>query len=127
MNVGAVYERGTMSASANETLKDAAIRMRRHNVSSLAVFEEDDLVGIVTERDLTRAIADGRDPARTAIRAYMTMGAVEVHPQMDVSQAAAMMLLLGARHLPVIEEGGMVGMVSARDLLHALTKAAVRL
>jgi len=127
MKVGRIYETGIMAAEAEDTLKAAAMRMRDHNVSSLAVFVRNQIAGIVTERDLTRAIADGADPATTEVRDYMTQGAVEISPDTDVSQAAAMMLLLGARHLPVVEGGRVIGMVSARDLLHALTRAAAKI
>ncbi|MEX2556110.1 MAG: CBS domain-containing protein [Actinomycetota bacterium] len=127
MKVSSIYEPGIMAAETGETLKSAAIRMHDHELSSLAVFERNHLTGIVTERDLARAIAEGADPVMTEVRDYMTEGVVKVSPETDVSEAAAMMLMLGARHLPVFEKGRMIGMVSARDLLHALTKPGARL
>jgi CBS domain-containing protein len=60
------------TAQAEETLEEAADRMSWHQVGALPVFEGQQLVGIVTERDLTAALAEGADPAGTQVSEYMT-------------------------------------------------------
>jgi len=120
MKVDEVYQRTVLSADANESLTDISARMQFHEIGSLAVFEERELVGIITERDLVRAIADGADTDRTPARAYMTRDAIEVSPKTEVQVAAATMIAIGARHLPVAEGHQVVGMISARDLLEVL-------
>ena len=117
MNVGALYRPDVVTAHAGEDLTVAASRMAFHEVGSLAVFDDGSLVGIITERDLARAMADGLDPSSATVREYMTPDPVTVTPDQDVKGAAAMMLDLGARHLPVREGGRVVGMLSIRDLL----------
>ncbi|HEX9892075.1 MAG TPA: CBS domain-containing protein [Actinomycetota bacterium] len=117
MKVSAVYRPDVLTAGAFEDLAEAASRMSFNEVGSLAVFDRGDLVGIITERDLVRAMADGVDPEVTPVDRYMTPDPVTVDPETDLEQAAAMMLKLGARHLPVTEGGRVMGMISARDLL----------
>lgn len=117
MKVRALYRPEVVSADPDEALVDAAGRMQYQEIGSVAVLEHGKLVGILTERDLARALADGIDSNQTAVRAYMTEEPVTVTPETDAAKAAATMLNLGVRHLPVMDEGRVVGMVSSRDLL----------
>jgi len=100
-----------------ESLADAAIRMRDHGVGALAVMEDDELIGILTERDLLWAIADGAPAHATRVGTYMSSPAVVAAPDMDVVAASRTMVEHDVRHLPVVRAGELVGMVSARDLL----------
>jgi CBS domain-containing protein len=81
------------------------------------VREHGRLVGILTERDVARALADGVDPVETVVGEYMTRDPITVTPGTDAADAAVTMLELGVRHLPVTEAGTVVGMLSSRDLL----------
>ena len=103
---------------AGECLADAAGRMRDHGAASLVVVDGGHRpVGVVTERDLLRAMADGLPPRRTPVSACMTAEPVTVTPETDIRETAMLMLAHGIRQLPVVERGVTVGMVSARDLL----------
>jgi len=117
MKVRAVYRQEVLVADSDESLIDVAGRMQFEEVGSLAIIEHGRLVGIITERDLARALSDGVDPVETPVADYMTAEPVTVSPDTEASAAAAAMLDLGVRHLPVMEEGRVVGMVSSRDLL----------
>ncbi len=117
MKVRALYRREVLSAALDETLQEAASRMQFEEIGSLAVLEHGKLVSILTERDLARALADGIDPAATPVSRYMTEEPITVSPDTEAEDAAAMMLNFGLRHLPVMEGGRIVGMVSSRDLL----------
>ena len=117
MKVRALYRPEVVSADPDEALADAAGRMQYQEIGSLAVMEHGRLIGIVTERDLARALADGIDAFETPVRSYMTEEPLTVTPETDAGKVAATMLEQGVRHLPVIEGGLVVGMVSARDLL----------
>jgi CBS domain-containing protein len=101
----------------DETLLGAAARLRRYEVSALPVYRRHRLVGIVTERDVVTAIANGADPATTRVADYMTQHPVTVGPDEDVQVAARRMAELGVRHLPVVDRGQLVGVLSMRDLL----------
>lgn len=104
------------ATSAEESIADAADRMRFFDIGSLAVMDGDALVGILTERDLARAVAD-RSDSELPVRAYMTSDPTTIGADADVVEAGALMLALGTRHLPVKESTRVIGMVSVRDLL----------
>jgi CBS domain-containing protein len=107
------------TAQAQETLEEAADRLSWRQVGALPVFEGQQLVGILTERDLTVALADGADPARTPVSDYMTTAPTVLGPDSELAEAAHTMLALGVRHLPIVRGGRLVGVLSIRDLLDA--------
>jgi CBS domain-containing protein len=81
------------------------------------VYEHHRLVGIVTERDMIAALAEGADPATATVADYMTDQPVTVAPDDDLEVAARRMAELGVRHLPVVDGHQLVGVLSVRDLL----------
>lgn len=118
MKVRDAYERAILGIELGESLRDAALRMHSHAVGALAVYREHRVVGIITERDLLRAVSEATDLGATPIGEYMTSGVVTVTPEHDLAEAASLMVRVGARHLPVVDESGqMLGMLSARDLM----------
>jgi CBS domain-containing protein len=112
--------KSTVSADPRQSLVDAAALMRTHRTSVLAVLDGQAIVGVITERDFMRAIADGRDPASTHVSEYMTHDPRTIEADKRAVEAAAMMIKHHVRHIPVTEEGRVIGFLSARDLL-ALT------
>jgi CBS domain-containing protein len=108
---------GVIAAHPQETLVEIAVRMRDHAVGAVAIMEGDELKGIVTERDLTRATADGLSPRATVAEAYMTPAPLTITAQETVEDAVSRMVERRIRHLPVIEDGRVIGVVSARDVL----------
>jgi CBS domain-containing protein len=124
MKVCARYRAVLVTVDSDESLVDAADRMRWYAVGALPVYERRTLVGIVTERDLTAAVADGVDPARTLVRDRMTPAPATVAPDDEVADAARTMADLGVRHLPVVEGERLVGMLSIRDLIDLGTTAS---
>lgn len=119
MKISALKLEPLLATSPGESIGDAAERMRFYEVGSLAVLDDGSLVGIFTERDVLGAMADRCDPSRTPIVLYMTHGPTTISDDTDIADAAALMLSLGVRHLPVLESGAPVGMVSIRDVLLA--------
>ena len=119
MKVSDVAHHELFTAQAEETLDEAADRMSWHQVGALPVFEGQRLVGIITERDLTAAVAEGVDPARTPVADYMTAAPEVLQPDSELADAAHTMVQLGVRHLPVMQGGRLVGVLSMRDVLEA--------
>ena len=117
MKVQAMLSPGVITAEPLESLADAAGRMRDTKVGALAVMDGEKLVGILTERDLVDAMAEGLSPRVTPVSAYMTPEPTTVDADDECADAALTMLEIGVRHLPVTRDGAVVGMVSARDLL----------
>ena len=103
-----------------QSLVDSAAQMRAHRTSVLAVLDGEAIVGVITERDFMRAIADGRDPTSTHVSEYMTNDPRTIEAGKLAAEAAAMMIKHHVRHIPVTDGGRVIGFLSARDLL-ALT------
>jgi CBS domain-containing protein len=112
-----IYRPGVITASADDSLEQIAARLGEKEVSALVVLDGYRLAGIITERDIVRAVADRRDPAEGTAREYVTMGPATVTLETPLGEVARTMLALGVRHLPVTVAGDVLGMVSARDLL----------
>ncbi|HYX87196.1 MAG TPA: CBS domain-containing protein [Gaiellales bacterium] len=108
-----------LTVEPTATLGEAARAMRRRNVGAAVVFDGDRLVGIFTERDLLRAIADSRHPDVGQVQSYMTSDPVTLPPDHSPSEAARIMSERKFRHIPVMEGDDLVGIVSIRDLMSA--------
>lgn len=101
-----------------QNLSTAAIRMVANSIGALVVVRASRPVGIITERDITAAVADEADPVLTTVAEYMSPDPATVAVDDDTEAVAERMLELGVRHLPVVDElGALTGVVSARDLL----------
>jgi CBS domain-containing protein len=118
MKVSDLHQHELYTAQADESLDEAADRMSWHQVGALPVLEGQHLVGIITERDLTAALAEGADPMLTPVSDYMTAAPEVLGPDSEFADAAHRMLELGVRHLPVVRSGQLVGVLSMRDLLN---------
>jgi len=104
------------------TLRDAARQMHESDIGALAVESDGVLHGIFTERDLTRAVASGAELDWALIEDWMTPYPDSFGPDMSVETAATWMLAAGYRHLPVVEGQEVIGMISMKDILWALTE-----
>jgi CBS domain-containing protein len=112
-----------LSVSPTTNLADIARDMRAEDSDSVAVIDDAKLVGIITERDLVRAIADGLDPTQASAAMVMTSDPATVNLDEDVKVVAVKMMRLGIRHLPVVDEQGKpAGLVSARNLIAVLDR-----
>jgi len=101
------------------TIRDAAAVLMKRSVGALAVVTGRRFVGIVTDRDLVRAMAGGADFG-DPVSDWMTGGPDTVSPDVRVSEAADWLLETGYRHLPVAVGDELLGIVDIRDVLWAL-------
>ncbi|CAM9946602.1 unnamed protein product [Phaeothamnion confervicola] len=105
------------TASANMTVRDAAQAMTKRRIGAVMVVEGARLVGIFTERDLlSKVVALKRDPDTVRLAEVMTRDPDTIGPDETAFAALDMMRKRGYRHLPVMDAGKLVGMVSVRDL-----------
>lgn len=110
--------RPLIHAESSEKVRDVARRMSERNVGAVAVLDSGRLVGIFSERDImSRVVAAGLNPDDTAIAKVMTRDIVVGKPSDDIDMALQKMHAVGCRHLPVVDSGNLVGMISLRDLL----------
>jgi CBS domain-containing protein len=105
-----------VTVGASATVAEAATVMGGRHVGSALVMEEGRLIGIFTERDILRALASDFDAAGHVVDQWMTRDPMTVGPGDPLVLARDVMLDRGFRHLPVIEDGRVLGVVSLRDL-----------
>lgn len=118
MNVSDLMTPAALTDAADDVLSDASAKMWQQQTGSLLITEGDRLIGIVTERDVLRVVAEGHDPKKVSLRDVMTPDPVTVPLSATVREAAGIMFDKWFRHLPVVAENGEVaGIISLRDLL----------
>ncbi|MFY9890634.1 MAG: CBS domain-containing protein [Streptosporangiaceae bacterium] len=116
MQVRDVMTPASVTESPQDSLRSAAERMWRQQTGSLIIAEGERLIGIITERDVLRALALGADPDHTSVDDAMTAQVFTVIPDMPLQDAAREMAARWIRHLPVVENGRLLGVVSMRDV-----------
>jgi CBS domain-containing protein len=118
MLVGDIMHTDVKTAEAEDTFADVAKVMRSNGISSVVVLDKGKkLTGIVTERDIVNLVAAGGDPHSVKVVLGMTRRHLEtIGPKADIAEAADRMVTLNIRHLPIVDRGKVVGIVSIRDL-----------
>ena len=111
--------RDLLSVEPAEAIRDVAQRMVERNLGAVLVLAGGRLLGIMTERDVLYAIGSGCDPDIEPCRDHITWDAVYAHAEWSLEEAAMVMVRGGFRHLVVIEDGDVVGLISVRDLMRA--------
>jgi CBS domain-containing protein len=108
--------RSLLTVSAEATLGDAAAAMAERGVGAVVVLDGESISAILTERDVMKAVAAGKDGS-APVTDWMTRHPDTIEPGDNTDHAASLMIHGGFRHLPVVEDGKVVGMVSIRDLM----------
>jgi CBS domain-containing protein len=118
--LGEVMSRDVVNVAPEDTLGEAAERMAEAGVGSSVVLDGGRLIGILTERDLLRAVAGRVHTSEARVREWMTADPVTADEATSASEAMQTMLEHGFRHLPVVEAGRTIGVVSLRELVQAV-------
>lgn len=124
MKLGALVGGSATVIGPEATLGDVAETLVSDDVGSLGVVADRRLVGIITERDLVRALAAGADPESEVVADWMADSPDTFAPDVEVEDAAHWLLEVGYRHMPVMHEGELLGILSIRDILWAITADA---
>jgi CBS domain-containing protein len=120
MKVSEIMSKTLTIVEPEATLGEAATMMGKRHVGSVIVIEEDRLVGILTERDIVRALSQEHDAPGRPVVEWMSKDPTTTSPETGVKEALRQMVDGGFRHLPVMENGKVVGMVSIRDVAGAM-------
>lgn len=115
--LGELMTRDLLEVAPEDTLGMAAEAMVERGVGSAVVSDFGRLIGILTERDLLRAVAGRVHSSEARVREWMTQDPVTATTSTELEDAARTMLEQGFRHLPVLEDGRAVGIVSIRDVV----------
>ncbi len=111
----------------NTPVSDAARLMRTANKDSLIVYDLGRPAGIVTERDFLRKVtAEGRDPMQVHVGDVVSSPLVTIAPSKPAKEAAALMIKKGIRHLPVVRDGILIGMITLEDFARHKSKEGAR-
>ena len=110
-------EKGVIQVDSDCIVVEAARKMRENKVGALMVLENGELVGIFTERDLmSRVVAERLDPEKVKVSAAMTSSIATVPLETPIREAANLMSQNRIRHLPVLQDGKLCGVISAGDI-----------
>lgn len=113
-----------ITVAPEDTLGEVAERMTKQNVGAVVVKDHGRLIGILTERDMLRAMAARVHTSEARVRQWMTEDPITASPDMTLDEAARVMLDHGFRHLPVVDGSGVLGVVSLRRVLLDTTPPA---
>ncbi len=109
------------TCGANATVAQAARRMTDEGHGAMPITLQGYLIGIITERDILRSVGLGNNPELTKVSDLMTPDPDYLEPDVTIEDAADWMLAAGYRHLPVVQDGKILGILSVKDVLWALT------
>jgi CBS domain-containing protein len=117
-----------VTAAPDESVSQAAVSMSRNGVGAVLVLDGGTLVGVLSERDvLARVVAEGRDPTTTKVMDVATSQVVSVDVDTSLRECAALLQSKNIRHLPVLDGGRPVGILSGRDFFAYLVEGLERL
>ncbi len=121
LTVAEVMSTYVATVEQTTTVQDAVALMAGKNYGALVVTSQGKPVGMFSERDLVkRVVAEGLAPATTQLSSAMTPKIIAAHPADEFKEVARTMYLSNIRHLPVLDQGRLVGIVSIRDVLRIL-------
>jgi CBS domain-containing protein len=111
------------SVSPDISITECVCRMNKQRIGAMLVMEDEQLIGIFTERDaITKVLGAGLEPSYTKVSAVMSHNPIYITPSTTLDEAMAIVSNQRIRHLPVVQNGDVLGMVSSGDLTHWLVE-----
>jgi CBS domain-containing protein len=125
VKVSEIMTKEVVTVGPEYNVADVASVMHARGIGSVIVLEDDRVLGILTERDILKVVGSGEDPKNVAAHEALTDDLITVGPDAPVEQAAREMVRAGVRHLPVVSDEGLIGIISIRDLVRWSVKDVV--
>lgn len=110
------------SIMSDQSLLDAAKQMAECKIGALLVMDKGTLAGIITERDVVKTLANDKNCKEVRLKDVMTTNLLVSKPGDDLDYVMAVMIQNNIRHLPVVDESGLAGLLSMRDVVRVLVK-----
>lgn len=123
MKISEIMTPAAVTEQPGDTLAEAALKMWEQQTGSLLVLEGQKVIGIITERDILKAVAQDADLKVVTVADAMAKDPITCHSSTSLREAAQLMTQHWIRHLPVVEQDRLVGIVSQRDLSGVLAGA----
>ena len=123
--VSSIMSTPAITAEPQASLREVAVVLTEANIGAVVVLAPGRPMAVISERDIVRALADGADPDAIWAADVVTEEPRYVTPSHPVPRLAEEMLAAGVRHMPVVDENEVVGMVGARDALRSLTQTVL--
>ncbi len=117
MLVREVMNRQIVTAKPELSLKEASKVMTDMRIGSLLVVEKEKILGIVTGSDVLKAVASGKDPERTLVESSMSKNVKIIEPEKTIEEAVSIMVENKIKKLPVVDEGKIIGIITASDIV----------
>ena len=111
-----VMNADVVTVAPEDTLGEAAAKMTEQGIGAVVVSDFGRMIGILSERDIMRAVADRIHSSEARVREWMTADPITIGPGTSIEEAGRTMLENGFRHLPVVEDERPIGIVSLRDV-----------
>jgi CBS domain-containing protein len=105
-----------VTVAPEDTLGEAAAKMTEKGIGAVVVSDFGRMIGILSERDIMRAVADRIHSSEARVREWMTADPITATPETSIEEAGRTMLEHGFRHLPVVEDDRAIGILSIRDV-----------
>jgi CBS domain-containing protein len=120
--IGDVMTREVLTVAPEDTLGEAAAKMTERGIGAVIVSDFGRMIGILSERDIMRAVADRIHSSEARVREWMTADPITATADTSVEDAGRTMLEHGFRHLPVVQDERAIGIVSIRDIVEQSLK-----
>jgi CBS domain-containing protein len=117
MLVKDVMNKNVVVAKADVTVKEASKVMTEYNIGGLVIMEGEDIVGMVTDTDIIRSIAQGKDVNKTTMNDLMTKKVITADPEDTIESVVDTMVKHHIKRIPVVEDGKIKGIITASDII----------
>lgn len=117
MNISEIMTKSPVSVKSSDTVEKAATLMKEHDIGAIPVWENNTVLGMITDRDITlKSVAGGKDAKNQKISEVMTSSVVTGNPNMSLDEASKLMSQNQIRRLPIVDNNNLVGIVALGDL-----------